>query len=47
MTGGSSISAYYIACLNQGPDNDIGETGKKYEIKCQNKEDYDDLIMMI
>jgi len=21
MTGGSSISAYYIACLDQGPDN--------------------------
>jgi hypothetical protein len=23
----------------------IGETGKEYEIKCQNKEDYDDLIV--
>ena len=24
---------------------DIGETGKEDEIKCQNKEDYDDLIV--
>jgi len=25
--------------------DDIGETGKEYEIKCQNKEDHDDLIV--
>ncbi|KAN0074057.1 hypothetical protein V8E54_007994 [Elaphomyces granulatus] len=25
--------------------DDIGETGKEYEIKCQNKEDHNDLIV--